>query len=356
MAKDDELAARRATIDGIDGEILRLVSARAAEAAAIGKIKTGAIYRPDREAEVLRRLQAQNPGPLSDEAVAAVFRGIISACIVLERPLRLAYLGPEGTFSEAAAIKGFGESATLVPVESIDVAFRNTEAGATDYAVVPVENSTEGAVGRTLDLLLTTPLQVCGEIILRVHQNVLRKSKSLEGVQRVYSHAQSLAQCAHWLGRNLPGVEQVAVASNADAARLAAAHPEACAIAGELAARRYGLDIVAGNIEDEANNTTRFLVVGAHDAGPTGKDKTSFAMSTKSRPGAMLELLAPLAENGVNMIKFESRPSHAGLWEYYFFVDILGHHDDPAVVKALQGVRERAAWLKVFGSYPVAPF
>jgi chorismate mutase / prephenate dehydratase len=353
---EDELASRRKAIDQIDSEILRLLSARASEAAAIGKIKTGAVYRPDREAEVLRRLQKLNPGPLPGESVAAVFRSIISACIVLERPLRLAYLGPEGTFSEAAAIKGFGESTTLIPVESIDLAFRETEAGVTDYAVVPVENSTEGAIGRTLDLLLTTPLQICGEIILRVHQNVLRKGTTLAGIARIYSHAQSLAQCSLWLGQHLPGVEQVAVASNAEAARLAAQHPDACAIAGELAARRYGLDIVAGNMEDEANNTTRFLVVGKHDAGRTGQDKTSFAMSAQNRPGAVHELLAPLAEHGVSMTKLESRPSRAGLWEYFFFVDIEGHREDSRVASALQAVRARAASLKIFGSYPVAPF
>jgi chorismate mutase/prephenate dehydratase len=352
----DELASRRKAIDQIDGEILRLLSARASEAAAIGKIKTGAVYRPDREAEVLRRLQKLNPGPLPGESVAAVFRSIISACIVLERPLRLAYLGPEGTFSEAAAIKGFGESTTLIAVESIDLAFRETEAGVTDYAVVPVENSTEGAIGRTLDLLLTTPLQICGEIILRVHQNVLRKGTTLTGIERIYSHAQSLAQCSLWLGQHLPGVEQVAVASNAEAARLAAQNPEACAIAGELAARRYGLDIVAGNMEDEANNTTRFLVVGKHDAGRTGQDKTSIAMSAQNRPGAVHELLAPLAEHGVSMTKLESRPSRAGLWEYFFFVDIEGHREDSRVASALQAVRARAASLKIFGSYPVAPF
>jgi chorismate mutase/prephenate dehydratase len=353
---EDELASRRQTIDRIDGEILRLLSERAAQAAAIGKIKTGAVYRPDREAEVLRRLQAMNPGPLPAESVAAVFRAIISACIVLERPLRLAYLGPEGTFSEAAAIKGFGESATLVPVSSIDTAFHNTEAGVTDYAVIPVENSTEGAIGRTLDLLLTTPLQICGEIILRVHQNLLRKGGGLAGVKRVYSHAQSLAQCSAWLAQHLPGVEQIAVFSNAEAARLAAEQPEACAIAGELAARRYGLDVVAGNMEDEANNTTRFLVIGQHDAGPTGKDKTSFAMSAQNRPGAVYELLSPLSQHGVSMTKLESRPSRAGLWEYYFFVDVEGHRKDTRVTQALEAVRAKAAWLKLFGSYPVAPY
>jgi chorismate mutase / prephenate dehydratase len=355
MPGNDELAKRREAIDRIDEEILRLLSARAAEAAAIGKVKTGAIYRPEREAMVLRRLQQLNNGPLPNDAIASVFRSVISACIALERPLRLAYLGPAGTFSEAATIKGFGESATRVPVASIDEAFRDTEAGATDYAIVPVENSTEGAIGRTLDLLLTTPLQICGEIVLRVHQNVLRKGTGLEGVERVYSHAQSLSQCTRWLALHLPGVELVPVASNADAARLAAGEPGACAIAGELAAQRYGLDIVAGNIEDEANNTTRFLVIGKHDAGRTGIDKTSFAMSAQNRPGAVHELLAPLAEHGVSMTKLESRPSRAGLWEYFFFVDVDGHREDARVAEALQAVGKRAASLKIFGSYPVAP-
>jgi chorismate mutase/prephenate dehydratase len=219
-----------------------------------------------------------------------------------------------------------------------------------------VENSTEGAIGRTLDLLLTTPLQICGEIVLRVHQNLLRKGGTLDGITRIYSHAQSLAQCSLWLAQHLPGVEQVAVASNAEAARLAAKHPESCAIAGELAARRYGLDVVAGDMEDEANNTTRFLIVGQHDAGPTGQDKTSFAMSAQNRPGAVHELLAPLALHGVSMTKLESRPSRAGLWEYFFFVDIEGHRQDSRVAQALQAVRARAASLKVFGSYPVAPY
>ena len=362
MANGDEMARRREAIDRIDDEILRLLSKRGAEAAEIGRIKVGQgesdahAYRPEREAAVLRRMQEGNPGPLPDSAVAAVFRAVMSACLALERPLRLAYLGPAGTFSEAAAIKGFGESAQLLPVASIDEAFREAEAGAADYAIVPVENSTEGTIGRTLDLLLTTPLSICGEVVLRIHQNLLRKGKSLQGIHRVYSHAQSLAQCTQWLAQHLPGAERIPVASNAEAARLAAEHPAACAIAGELAATRYQLDTVASNIEDDPNNTTRFLVVGAHDAGPTGEDKTSFAMSARNRPGAVHELLAPLAEYGVSMSKLESRPSKAGLWEYFFFVDIEGHRDDPRVAAALAAVAQRAATMKVFGSYPVAPF
>ena len=356
MSDDNEISKRRESIDRIDGEILRLLSRRGAEAVAIGKLKTGAVFRPEREAQVLRGIQRANPGPLTDAGVAAVFRSIMSACLALERPLRLAYLGPAGTFSEAAAIKGFGEAAELLPVESLDEAFRETDAGTTDYAIVPVENSTEGTIGHTLDLLLTTPLVICGEVVLRINQNVLRKGKSLDGIRRIYSHVQSLAQCTHWLARHLPGVEQVPVASNAEAARMAAEHPEACAIAGELAATRYELDIVVPNIEDEPNNSTRFLIVGKHDAGPTGDDKTSFVMAAPNRPGALYELLAPLAEHGVSMNKFESRPSRGGLWEYFFFVDIEGHRDDAKVAAALKAVAERAASFKIFGSYPVAPF
>jgi chorismate mutase/prephenate dehydratase len=356
MAADDELSARRDAIDRLDDEILRLLSQRGAEAAAVGRVKSGPVYRPEREAEVLRRVQALNPGPLPDEAVASVFRAIMSACLALERPLRLAYLGPPGTFSEAAALKAFGESAELLPVNSIDDAFREAEAGAADYAIVPVENSSEGAVGRTLDLLLASPLEICGEVFLRVHQNILRKGDTLAGIHRVYSHAQSIAQCSRWLAQHLAGVEQVPVASNAEAARLAAAHPAACAIAGELAATRYELNIVTARIEDEPNNTTRFLIIGGHDAARTGQDKTSFAMTAQNRPGAVHELLAPLAEHGVSMTKLESRPSRSGLWEYFFFVDIEGHREDPRVAAALKAVAQRAASMKIFGSYPVAPF
>jgi chorismate mutase/prephenate dehydratase len=250
----------------------------------------------------------------------------------------------------------FGTAVEVLPCASIDEVFRATEAGTAEFGVVPVENSTEGAIGRTLDLLLNSPLSICGEIMLQVHQHVLRKGDSLAGIERVYSHAQSLAQCMGWLARHLPGVEQVPVASNAEAARLAALNPTSCAIAGDLAARRYELDVIASNIEDEANNTTRFLVIGQHDAGPTGKDKTSFAMSAQNKPGAVHLLLEPLARHGVSMTKLESRPSRAGLWEYFFFVDIEGHREDERVARALKEVGEQAASLKVFGSYPVAPY
>ena len=351
---NDKLATHRAAIDAIDDEMLRLVNERATHAQAIGHLKNGSIYRPEREAQVLRRIQENNPGPLSGESAARLFREIMSACLALEKPLSVAYLGPQGTFTQAAAVKHFGHAADTRACASIDEVFRAVEAGNADYGVVPVENSTGGAVGTTLDLLLQTPLQVCGEVDLRVHQFLLRKPGAAGKVEKVYSHAQSLAQCHEWLNQNLPEVERVAVVSNAEAARLAAEDGSAAAIAGEAAAEHYGLERVAENIEDRPDNTTRFLVVGQHDAAPSGKDKTSLVMSAQNRPGAVYDLLSPLATHQVSMTKLESRPSRIGLWEYVFFVDIEGHRQDGKVAEALKALQDKAAFLKVLGSYPVA--
>jgi chorismate mutase/prephenate dehydratase len=351
----DDIAAHRAAIDALDAEVLRLVSERARHAHAIGQLKGGAtIYRPEREAQVLRRVQELNPGPLGGEAVARLFREIMSACLALEKPLSVAYLGPAGSFSQAAAVKHFGHGAAGVPCASIEAVFRGVEAENLDYGVVPVENSTGGAVGTTLDLLLETPLRVCGEVALRVHQCLLRKSAGLAGVRRVFSHAQSFAQCGAWLDHHLPGVERAVVASNSEAARLAAEDTASAALAGEIAAECYGLEVVARNIEDRPDNTTRFLVIGRHDAAPSGKDKTSLVMSAKNRPGAMFELLSPLAANAVSMTKLESRPARSGLWEYVFFMDIEGHRQDAPVARALAELENKAAFLKVLGSYPLA--
>ncbi|MGH8744816.1 MAG: prephenate dehydratase, partial [Burkholderiales bacterium] len=261
---------------------------------------------------------------------------------------------PQGTFSEAAAIKHFGHAAHARACLSIDEVLRKVEAGEVDYAVAPVENSTEGAVGRTLDLMLNTPLKICGEVVLRVHQHLLRKSRGLKNVKRVYSHAQSFAQCHEWLNLNLPNVPRVPVASNAEAARLAGKDARSVAIAGEMAAERYRLNLVAKNIEDEPNNTTRFWILGAHDAEPSGKDKTSMVMSSKNVPGAVHQLLTPLAHHGVSMSKLESRPSRTGMWEYVFFVDIEGHQREENVAKALGELAGKAAFLKILGSYPAA--
>lgn len=349
-----ELSTLRDQIDALDTELLRLFNERAKLAQAVGHVKNGQIYRAEREAQVLRRLIAENKGPLRPENIEHLFREIMSACRDLEQHLRIAYLGPEGTFSQAAAYKHFGHAVGEVACATIDEAFRAVETGRADYAVVPVENSTEGAVSRTLDLITGSPLEICGEVLLPIHQNLLRKTEGQAGIARVYGHSQSLGQCQHWLNQHLPNAERVSVASNAEGARLASMDPAAAAIAGESAAEAYGLNIVAPRIEDDPNNTTRFLVLSDHDALPSGRDKTSLAMSAANVPGAVVKLLQPLADAGVSMTRFESRPAKGANWEYLFFVDIEGHRNDPVVAGALKEVTGRAAMVKVLGSYPAA--
>ncbi len=352
----DDLSMLRAKIDALDDEILRCLNQRAAVAKEIGSRKTSHAYRPEREAQVLRRVMQQNPGPLSAETVGFLYREIMSACLALEAKLRVSFLGPSGTFTEAAAAKHFGAAAELVACNPIDEVFRQAEAGATEFAVVPVENSTEGAVGKTLDLMLQTPLSVCGEVMLRVEQHLLAAPAvaDLAEVQRIYSHPQSFAQCDRWLKANLPNAQRLPASSNAEAARLAASEAGAAAVAGEGAQARYGLRRLGERIQDDPNNTTRFLVIGKYRTQPSGRDKTSFVMAAKNRPGAVHELLTPLAEKGVSMTKLESRPSRTANWEYVFFVDIEGHQADPIVREALAAVEERALYFKVFGSYPRA--
>jgi chorismate mutase/prephenate dehydratase len=361
MSKADEqkeLTGLRERIDALDDEVLRLLSQRAQYAHRIGEIKHGNVYRPEREAQVLRRIAETNPGPLPEGSVRTIFREIMSACLALEQPLKIAYFGPAGTFTESAAKKHFGSAPAFTPFITIDDVFRSVESGNADYGVVPVENSTEGAVGRTLDLLLTSPLMICGEASLRIHQNLMSKSATAERLQKLYSHAQSLAQCHEWLNRNLPNVPRVPVASNAEAARMAAQDPESCAIAGEAAAKLYELNILAGNIEDDPNNTTRFLVLAKHDSGPSGQDKTSFVCSAQNKPGAVHDLLTPLKDHGVSMSKFESRPARGfgeSRWAYVFFIDVDGHRQDPVIVRALEDLRGQVGFLKELGSYPKAP-
>jgi chorismate mutase/prephenate dehydratase len=353
----DELQRLRAEIDNLDTEMLALVSRRAQFASRIGGIKQGSIYRPEREAQVLRRLGESNPGPLPEAAVYRIFREVMSACLALEQPLNIAYLGPAGTFSESAARKHFGSAPTLLPQAAIDDVYRAVEAGNAQYGVVPVENSTEGAIGRTLDLLLAGSLEICGEVQLRIHQNMMSKAASLAGLKRLYSHAQSLAQCHGWLNRNAAHLQRVPVASNAEAARMAAEDTESCAVAGDAAAALYGLTVLASNIEDDPNNTTRFVVIGEHDAGPSGPDKTSIVFSVPNQAGAVLAMLEPLSRHGVSMTRFESRPARglgASEWKYVFFVDLEGHKSDPPVGAALADMRAIAGFLKVLGSYPRA--
>ena len=350
-----ELERLRGEIDRVDERILAALNERAKLARAVGSLKVGQAYRPEREAQVLRRIKEINPGPLSGENVAMIFREIMSACLALERPITVAYLGPKGTFSERAAMKQFGLAAETVAVPSIDEVFRDVESGAADFGVVPVENSTEGAVGRSLDLMPQTSARVCGEVIVRIHHHLMSKQPVAIGeVKRVFSHGQSLAQCHEWLNANMPKAERVAVSSNAEAARRASEESGSAAVAGEMAAEHYGLTILASNIEDEPNNTTRFLVLGDYEPKPTGRDKTSLVLSSRNRAGAVYEMLTPFARRGVSMTKFESRPSRVAVWEYLFFVDIEGHRDSPHVAEALEEVGGIAGYIKVLGSYPAA--
>jgi chorismate mutase/prephenate dehydratase len=350
----EDLKTIRERIDALDARLVKLMSERARLAQRIGGLKQGPIYRPEREAQILRRVKGLNRGPLSDAALTRLFTEIMSACRALEDHMSVAYLGPPGTFSQEAAIKHFGGLAVMRACASIDEVFREVETAGCGYGVVPVENSTEGAVGRALDLLLTTTAKVCGEVMLPVRQCLMAKDKRRENIRRVYSHTQSLAQCQRWITRHLPQVETVAVVSNAEAARRAGKERGSAAIAARTAAALYGLNLLARNIEDEPRNTTRFLVLGERDAPPSGRDKTSLILSTRNVPGAMHDLLTPLAENQVSMTRLESRPARTGLWEYVFYIDIEGHPHDENVKRALSELEGRASFLKNLGSYPAA--
>ncbi|KRT55962.1 prephenate dehydratase [endosymbiont of Ridgeia piscesae] len=359
VSDDQKLAAIRDRIDAIDEEILRLFNARAKAAQEVARIKLAAdpqaqFYRPEREAQVLRRIKERNSGPLDPEEVARLFREIMSACLALEQPLQVAFLGPEGTFTQAAALKHFGHSVQCLPMGSIGDVFSEVESGACHYGVVPVENSTEGVISHTLDSFVSSPLLICGEVTLRINHHLLSSESGLQQIRTVYSHQQSLAQCRGWLDRHLPQAERVAVGSNAEAARMASQHAGVAAIAGETAAEIYGLPQLVSNIEDEAGNTTRFLVIGKKDAGASGDDKTSLLLSTQNRAGGLHGLLSPFAEHSISMTRIESRPSRRGIWDYVFFVDINGHRSDPAVAEALRQLEQQASLFRVLGSYPKA--
>ncbi len=359
MSNDKQLASIRKRIDQLDEQLQQLINERAALAQEVAQVKLAAgdaavFYRPEREAQVLRQVRERNQGPLSAEEMARLFREVMSACLALERPTTVAFLGPEGTFTHEAALKHFGHSMVGSPLAAIDEVFREVEAGGADYAVVPVENSTEGAVNYTLDLLLKTPLLIAGEVELRIHDHLLTNEIDLTAIKKVYSHAQSLAQCREWLDANLPMVERIAVSSNAEAARLAAEEKGTAAIAGRAAAERYALPLLAENIEDEPNNTTRFLILGREGVPPSGDDKTALLVTTRNKPGALFHLLEPLARNGISMTRIESRPSRQGTWDYVFFIEIFGHAAEPRVASALAELANEAALYKLLGSYPVA--
>lgn len=352
------LADLRVQIDALDQELLALLNRRALVAEQVGEVKKregSPFLRPDRVAKVIENLQQSNRGPLKDDHVAAVWREIMSACLALESPVRVAYLGPAGTFSEQAALQFFGASIDHVSCSSIDEVFRATAAGGAGYGVVPVENSTEGVVSRSLDLLLNSPLHIVGETSLMVRHNLLRLSDSLDGIEAVYAHPQALAQCQAWLNAHLPNAQRHAASSNAEGARLASSNPSWAGIASERAAAQYSLHMPAHGIQDDAFNRTRFAVICLPKTLPlppaSGKDCTSLVVSVANRPGAVHDLLVPLKRHGVSMTRFESRPARSGQWEYYFYIDLQGHSSQEHVKAALADLQQLCAFYKVLGTY-----
>jgi chorismate mutase/prephenate dehydratase len=349
----------RQQIDDLDAELLTLINQRASFAQTVAEIKTRqgdeVFYRPEREAQVLRRVMEQNTGPLADEEVARLFREIMSACLALEEPITVAYFGPEGTFTQEAALKHFGHSARTSPMSAIDEVFREVVAGAVDYGVVPIENSTEGVVSHTLDSFLDSSLQICGEVELRIHHHFLvGPSTCEENITRVYSHPQSLAQCRKWLDANFGKIERVPVSSNAEAARRVQGEWNSAAIAGAMAEKLYGLTRLRERIEDQPDNSTRFLIIGRESVPPSGNDKTSIVVFIRNEPGALHSLLEPFRTHSVDLTRVETRPSRTNKWSYVFFIDFTGHHTDPNVEAALIEIRARVADLRVLGSYPNA--
>jgi chorismate mutase/prephenate dehydratase len=355
------LAQLRVEIDAVDRELLRLLNQRAGLAHEVGEIKQvegSPVFRPEREAQVIANLQSANPGPLQASHVASVWREIMSSCRALEAKQRVAYLGPAGTFTEQAAFKFFGSSIEQVPCASFDDVFHTVAAGGADFGVVAVENSTEGVVTRSLDLLLQSPLHIVGETSLLVRHHLLRQTNSLKGIEAVLAHPQALAQCQGWLSKHLPDVERRAVSSNAEGARLASTHPAWAGIASERAANQFGLHLAAQSIQDNAFNRTRFAIVCLPQTleapQASGKDCVSMVVSVPNRPGAVHDLLVPLKQHGVSMTRFESRPARSGQWDYYFFIDLQGHPSQPNVAAALEDLQAICAFYKVLGTYPVA--
>ena len=355
------LAGLRAEIDALDEQLQLLINRRALLAQQVGISKhadghTVDFYRPDREAQVLRAALERNHGPLRNEEIARLFREIMSACLAQQEPLKVAFLGPEGTYTQAAVFKHFGHSVRALALSTSDEVFQEVEAGNADFGVAAVENSAEGTVTHTLDRLIASPLHICGEVELRIHHCMMGRMESLEQIVRVCAHAQALAQCRGWLDEHLPGVERVPVSSNAEGARRARDELGTAAIAGETAAEVYGLRLLSSQIEDRADNTTRFLVVGRKILEASGADKTTLLVSTSSTaaPGALHRLLEPLAVNRISMTRIESRPSRRGKWDYVFFIDIEGHASDAPVARALKGLKARASLFRVIGSYPRA--
>ena len=359
MSEEKKLQNIREEIDQLDQQIQDLINQRASCAQKVAEIKIQAgesehFYRPEREAQILRAIESRNKGPLSGKEMARLFREIMSACLALERPLKIAFLGPAGTYNHVATVKHFGNSIEHLPVNNIEDIFRVVEAGQAHFGVVPIENSTEGVITHTLDLLINSSLMICGEVDLRIQHNLISNESSLDKVKKVFAHQQSLAQCRRWLDKNLPGVEYYAVRSNAEAVRLCKEEKATAAIAGKMASEIYQVPILKAEIEDEPDNTTRFIVIGKNAVPASGKDRTSLLVTTSNKAGALHELLKPLAARNISMSKIESRPSRRGVWEYVFFIDIEGHKDDPVVAEALKEIEHESAMIRILGSYPKA--
>jgi chorismate mutase/prephenate dehydratase len=359
MVDKDPLADIRKRIDEIDEALQALISERAQCAARVAEVKQQQgeaqhFYRPEREAQVLHAVKERNQGPLEDDAIAGIFREIMAACLALEKPLQVAFLGPEGTYTHAASIKHFGKLIETQPVASIEEVFRLVEADGANFGVVPVENSTEGVINHTLDLLMQSSLQISGEVSLRVRHNLISRQADLSSIERVYSHQQSLAQCRIWLDKHLPNTERIASNSNAEAVLLAKDHKHSAAIAGANAAELYDMPILNADIEDEPDNVTRFVVIGKHQSPPSGDDRTSLMLFAHNRAGALYKLLEPLAKRDISMSNIESRPSRRGVLEYVFFIDIDGHKDEALIADAIAEIEQASAMVTILGSYPKA--
>jgi len=356
----DSLDNLRNQIDELDQQLQNLLNERATLAHKVAEVKTATdpnpvFYRPEREAQVLRRVKERNQGPLDGETMARFFREVMSACLALEQRMKVAFLGPEGTFTQQAALKHFGHAVESLPLGAIDEVFREVESGAANYGVVPVENSTEGVVNHTLDTFMTSSLKICGEVELRIHHHLLAGEHTRQDkVTRVYSHQQTLAQCRQWLDAHMPGVERIAVSSNAEAARRLKDEWNALAIAGEMAEELYGLTAVQRNIEDRPDNTTRFIIIGRQDTPASGCDMTSLMISGKNRPGLLYEVLSPFRDEGINLTRLESRPSRTANWSYVFFVDCEGHKEDATLQAVLDKLEAAGNTIKLLGSYPKA--
>lgn len=360
-SEEEQLGKIRTEIDSIDQQLLALISQRARCAQRVAEIKLQAgnqtqFYRPEREASILTQIQQHNLGPLPDAEVARLFREIMSSCLALESPLQVAYLGPPGTYSQEALYKQFGGAVIPQQVASIDLVFREVEKQKVAYGVVPLENTTEGSVNITLDLLQETPLQICGEIDLPIRHNLLSKETGLENVRVVFGHQQALAQCRKWLETHLPRVEQRAVSSNGEAAKRASTEAHGAAIAGQTAADLYQLPILESQIEDYVHNTTRFIVLGRESVPPSGRDKTSLLVSTHNEAGSLEKMLAPFSRHQISLTRIESRPSKRSQWDYVFFVDVEGHQRNPELAEALRELEQVSMAVKILGSYPRAVF